>query len=192
MDKYRKIEAGNGFHLNVSYPIDINDRFGQARLKDTAWRMTEELGESLDSYLDNPDGFLDEMADVMHFLAEFTLLAGYVAHDVVDWTYGDNSDILLTLFLEAEASGYGDQYEDLTHQTGLMVQSLAMTCNTLKNKPWKQTPKETDVNLFKSRLQKTWSNYAALCITAGINDVKLFECYLKKAAVNENRQNTGY
>ena len=60
----------------------MDDKRGQARIKDFSWRITEEVGEALDA-ITNESGesallhFHEELVDGLHFLTEMTILTGY-------------------------------------------------------------------------------------------------------------------
>ena len=49
MDKYHYIEERSGLLQTADCPVNLDDRRGQARIKDFSWRVTEELGEALDA-----------------------------------------------------------------------------------------------------------------------------------------------
>ena len=50
MAKYEGIEAKNGLLETPDVPVDIDSYKGQARLKNFAWRVTEELTEALERF----------------------------------------------------------------------------------------------------------------------------------------------
>ena len=71
--KYLPIEGANGLLQTSDIPVNIDDRKGQSRLKDYAWRVQEELYEATDAMVqhpDNPEHFLEEMIHSIHFLIE--------------------------------------------------------------------------------------------------------------------------
>ena len=79
MAKYIPIEVANDLCHTTDCPVDLNDKFGQARLKDFFWRTTEELTESCEANRIHPElrnHVLEELADALHFLVETNLLAG--------------------------------------------------------------------------------------------------------------------
>lgn len=49
MIKYHDIELRSGLMQTEDCPVNLDDKRGQARIKDYAWRVTEELGEALDA-----------------------------------------------------------------------------------------------------------------------------------------------
>lgn len=202
MIRFKEIERNNGFHLNCpDLSVDIDDSFGQARLKDTAWRIVEELGEALQASKDNDKELhTDEISDVLHFLVELCILANYRPDMIPTKDFGLDADILDQWFMSAKSRDdeysipelYGnDNYSAHVIATGLMVESLAMACNTLKNKPWKQSLKRTDRSLWQMRIQETWMRFSDLCIVSGLGPDDLYQAYLKKAAVNAERQRSG-
>lgn len=49
MEKYHHIEAKSGLLQTADCPVNLDDKRGQARLKDFAWRTTEEIAEALET-----------------------------------------------------------------------------------------------------------------------------------------------
>ena len=54
MEKYHDIEKAKGLLQTEDIPVNIDDHLGQARLKDFAWRVTEELGEAMNCLKNKP------------------------------------------------------------------------------------------------------------------------------------------
>ena len=111
MEKYHKIEKKNGCLITPDVPVDLHSHVGQHRLKDFAWRITEELGEAM---------------------------------------------------------------------------------NCLKCKPWKETPMPTDIQHYREEIADAFHFFVELCILSGIGPRDLYELYMKKNAVNQFRQGSGY
>ena len=65
-----------------------------------------------------------------------------------------------------------------------------MSC--LKNKPWKQTHMETDVEHYKEEIIDAFHFFVELCILSGIDEDDLFKIYLFKNEVNRFRQRSNY
>jgi len=65
-------------------------------------------------------------------------------------------------------------------------------CNTLKNKPWKQSQMKTDKNEFYSLLKTVWLYYIVILDKAKLSEEGIVEIYLKKSQVNKFRQRSGY
>jgi hypothetical protein len=197
MEDYAKIESDNGLLQTSDIPVDLNDRFGQARLKDFAWRISEELGEALYSF-DNKDEYTEEISDVLHFLAEFSILAGMDYSFVVGRDQHSKLDYLSVLYVKAAETIPTDSpkilrnLDNATRATGVFLKELAMACNTLKNKPWKQSTRETDTQKFYSQVQLAWVAFIQLCIIADIGSDGLYNAYFGKSAINEKRRETGY
>lgn len=72
------------------------------------------------------------------------------------------------------------------------VEELYEAINHLKNKPWRQTDKPTDVDAFKEELADMWHFLIEFHILAGFTPSEIFKEYFRKALVNVNRQQTGY
>lgn len=83
MKEYAQIEKTNGLLQTDEVPVDLTDRMGQARLKDFAWRISEELGEALEFAETDEDEYKEEISDTLHFLAEFTILAGGTPQSII-------------------------------------------------------------------------------------------------------------
>lgn len=66
----------------------------------------------------------------------------------------------------------------------------AMSC--LKNKPWKQTHMETDVDHYQEEIADAFHFFIELCILSGIGPDDLFNLYMKKNHVNQFRQRSKY
>lgn len=198
MEKYAEIEENNGLLQTPDIPVDLQDRFGQARLKDFAWRITEEMGEALDEVATGgpKEDYYEEMSDVLHFLTEFTILAGYAPQDLILSNDKQEGDLLELLYNQVTNKYNDERYSfalwDLTYLTGQFVRKLAMTCNLLKNKPWKQSVRETDPEQFKYNLIEVWEAYIYLCKVIEVGPKKLHQLYFRKSQINKNRQQTGY
>jgi hypothetical protein len=94
MEKYEPIEHMNGLLLTADVPVNLNDPKGQARLKDFAWRVTEELGEAMNCLKNKPwkqthmetdeMHYKEEIADAFHFFVELCILSGFTADSLAD------------------------------------------------------------------------------------------------------------
>lgn len=198
MEKYHHIEKESGLLQTEDVPVDINDKFGQARLKDFAWRITEELGEAMEARAEHswvPDHAKEELADALHFLIEFTILAG----ENLDYFSPDNgSDENNVDYLDQMYAMSAEKYESclgvcsMGDWVSLVVRYLSQTCNCLKNKPWKQSHMVTDISRFRENLLKTWESFIALCLSLEIGTGELFMLYFGKSDVNKFRQRSNY
>lgn len=89
MEKYHVIEKGNGLLQTEDCPVNLNDAKGQARLKDFAWRITEEIGEAMNCLKNKPwkqtqietdvAHYQEELIDGLHFYVELLILSGFDA-----------------------------------------------------------------------------------------------------------------
>ena len=202
MEKYDQIEVNNGFRMNCpTVPIDLNNKFGQYLLKDFAWRITEELGEALEAFIihqDTPQHCDEEIADGLHFLTEFTILSGTPTEMIAkaDPEFYYKKDKLAALYFlsqkEAQMMVNKRSYIALAYRVGRFIESLAKTCNCLKNKPWKQSQMITDEDYFRKNLCEAWIRFIQICICADISSPYLFDLYFRKSEVNKFRQRSNY
>lgn len=83
---YLPIEERTGFLHIKGVPVNIDDPAGQDRMKETAWRIVEELGEAMNCLKNKPWKqtqmptdqlhFYEELADFLHFSLELFIEAG--------------------------------------------------------------------------------------------------------------------
>lgn len=184
MEKYHDIEFKSGLMQTEDCPVNLDDKRGQARIKDFAWRITEEIGEALDA-IENESGesallhFHEELVDGLHFLTEMTILTGY---DLPEYT---------TLKDLIEEGSYRDCYT-LNDLVSDHVMYLGMMCNCLKNKPWKQSMMRTNKENFYKHLKLVWSNYIAILTSQDLTEEEITDLYLRKSQVNQFRQRSNY
>lgn len=184
MEKYHDIELKSGLLQTEDCPVNLDDKRGQARIKDFSWRITEEIGEALDA-LENESGqsallhFHEELIDGLHFLTEMTILTGY---DITkDYTLSD----LINLGTVRSSYTLNDLVSD-------HVMYLGMMCNCLKNKPWKQTMMKTNKENFYGHLKLVWANYMAILTSQDLTEEEITDIYLRKSQVNQFRQRSNY
>lgn len=192
MDKYHHIEERSGLLQTGDCPVNLDDKRGQARLKDFAWRVTEEVGEALDA-IDDPEHFCEELIDGLHFLTELSILSGMnsarVYSEITKSAPDEDTDILSEI---AHLGSYMFTGEFATQiAVAKLVETLGMTCNCLKNKPWKQSNMVTDKNKFYENLGKVWLVYIAL-LSLHLTPDEIADVYLKKSQVNKFRQRSNY
>lgn len=191
MDKYHYIELRSGLLQTEDCPVNLDDKRGQARIKDFSWRVTEELGEALDAKA-TKDHYQEELIDGLHFLTELTLLAGKDYHNILpEGTALYHNDRLEDLVENAKEciSRNGD---NLDYWVSKFIENLGMMCNCLKNKPWKQSMMKTDQNAFYGRLAEVWVLYITLLVVSGMDADSIAITYLKKSQVNQFRQRSNY
>ena len=184
MEKYHDIEFKSGLMQTEDCPVNLDDKRGQARIKDFSWRITEEIGEALDA-IENESGesallhFHEELVDGLHFLTEMTILTGY---DLPEYT---------TLKDLIEEGSYRDCYS-LNDLVSDHVCYLGMMCNCLKNKPWKQSMMKTNKENFYKHLKLVWSNYIAILTSQDLTEEEITDLYLRKSQVNQFRVRSHY
>ena len=191
MDKYHDIELKSGLMQTEDCPVNLDDKRGQARIKDFSWRVTEELGEALDAKA-TKDHYQEELIDGLHFLTELTILAGKDYHNLLpEGTAMYSKDRLEDLVGNAKEciSQNGD---NLNYWVSKFIENLGMMCNCLKNKPWKQSMMKTDRNAFYGRLAEVWVLYITLLVVSGMDADSIVTTYLKKSQVNQFRQRSNY
>ena len=191
MDKYHDIELRSGLLQTEDCPVNLDDKRGQARIKDFSWRVTEELGEALDAKA-TKDHYQEELIDGLHFLTELTILAGKDYHNILpEGTALYHNDRLEDLVENAKEciSRNGD---NLNYWVSKFIENLGMMCNCLKNKPWKQSMMKTDQNAFYGRLAEVWVLYITLLVVSGMDANSIAITYLKKSQVNQFRQRSNY
>lgn len=191
MDKYHDIELKSGLLQTEDCPVNLDDKRGQARIKDSSWRVTEELGEALDAKA-TKDHYQEELIDGLHFLTELTILAGKDYHNILpEGTALYHNDRLEDLVENAKEciSRSGD---NLNYWVSKFIENLGMMCNCLKNKPWKQSMMKTDQNAFYGRLAEVWVLYITLLVVSGMDADSIAITYLKKSQVNQFRQRSNY
>lgn len=198
MDKYMPIEKQNGLLISEDCPVNIHDRFGQARLKDFFWRTLEELGEADEAFEKHGNTVtthsLEELADALHFLVETYLLAGITP-----------TKILAKLSLTGDVAEYDldkDKLEALySYRTPCfgfssgcwgVARAIADASNFLKQRPWKQTHQLTDVTRFEDTLVHALPRLMNLFSFAGLGAKEVFTMYFKKSEVNKFRINSNY
>jgi hypothetical protein len=95
-EKYHKIEEENAGHSLPRYDqVDINSYQGQARIKDFAWRVTEEIAEAMLTLKNRPwkqtsqvtdeDHYREEMIDAFHFFIELLIMSGFTADSLAKY-----------------------------------------------------------------------------------------------------------
>lgn len=192
MDKYHDIELKSGLLQTEDCPVNLDDKRGQARIKDFSWRVTEELGEALDAKA-TKDHYQEELIDGLHFLTELTILAGkdyntLLPHDAAHHC----EDHLEDLVEKARENIFQNVGSNLNYWVSKFIENLGMMCNCLKNKPWKQSMMKTDRNAFYLRLAEVWVLYITLLVVSGMDADSIATTYLKKSQVNKFRIRSAY
>lgn len=191
MGKYHDIELKSGLLQTEDCPVNLDDKRGQARIKDFSWRVTEELGEALDARA-NSDHYQEELIDGLHFLTELTVLAGKDYDTILPGGIPPYHEDHLGDLVENAKNLMDDYGGNLTYWVTKFIEQLAMMCNCLKNKPWKQSMMKTDQEAFYHRLTNVWVYYITILVASGMNAQDIANIYLKKSQVNRFRQRSNY
>lgn len=191
MDKYHDIELRSGLMQTEDCPVNLDDKRGQARIKDFSWRVTEELGEALDAKA-TKDHYQEELIDGLHFLTELTILAGKDYHNLLPEGTALYSKDRLEDLVEKAKECISQNEDNLNYWVSKFIENLGMMCNCLKNKPWKQSMMKTDRNAFYGRLAEVWVLYITLLVVSGMDADSIVTTYLKKSQVNQFRQRSNY
>lgn len=191
MDKYHDIELRSGLLQTEDCPVNLDDKRGQARIKDFSWRVTEELGEALDAKA-TKDHYQEELIDGLHFLTELTILAGKDYDTILPEGIPTHREDHLEDLVENAKECISQNGDNLNYWVSKFIENLGMMCNCLKNKPWKQSMMKTDRNAFYGRLAEVWVLYITLLVVSGMNADSIVTTYLKKSQVNIFRQRSNY
>lgn len=201
--KYIPIEKQNGLLQTEDFPVNLDDKKGQSRLKDFAWRTTEELFEATDaltSHPDHPEHFLEEMIDAVHFFIELNLLCGSDANFIKEYfSIPEGEDKLEYIHNMAINLPFADNKQDVQFiPDGCLIyatigQPIGNAMNRLKNKPWKQTHMVTDKEAFYNCLMPAWIGFfRVLSLKHGLSAKDVFTLYFKKSEVNKFRIKSQY
>jgi len=186
MNKYHEIEKQNGFPV-FKAPVNLHGAQAQAKIKDFAWRITEEIGEALEALAKEEDEhFKEELSDALHFLVEMSILVGYKPTHTLEELFKT------AMYNNANPESEVEQLNEVYYRTGILVQELGKAMNCLKNKPWKTSQMITDVTYFNLCMAKTWEVFIDLCDVGGLGADSLYDLYFRKNKVNQFRQRSGY
>lgn len=191
MDKYHDIELRSGLLQTEDCPVNLDDKRGQARIKDFSWRVTEELGEALDAKA-TKDHYQEELIDGLHFLTELTILAGRDYHNILPESTALYHNDRLEDLVENAKECISRSGDNLNYWVSKFIENLGMMCNCLKNKPWKQSMMKTDQNAFYGRLAEVWVLYITILVVSGLDADSIAITYLKKSQVNKFRIRSAY
>lgn len=191
MGKYHDIELKSGLLQTEDCPVNLDDKRGQARIKDFSWRVTEELGEALDART-SKEHYQEELIDGLHFLTELTILAGKDYDTIFPQNIPVYDEDHLKDLVENARDILRPRSCSLNYWVSHFIEQLAMMCNCLKNKPWKQSMMKTDREAFYKRLTGVWVYYITILVVSGMDADSIATIYLKKSQVNQFRQRSNY
>lgn len=203
MGKYHAIEKASGLMQTEDCPVELDTPKGQARLKDFAWRATEEIAEAMEDLIgyDPTVDVLDhvhireELADALHFLVELMILADVESKELLDGL-DDLSEAMRELggtsFTWTNDKPTATQVVGVFATAGAAVTTLGVAMNCLKLKPWKQAHVATDRVKFVNALKDSFWMLICLMSTVGMSGKAVASYYFRKAKVNAFRQESNY
>jgi len=204
MVEYGDIERKNGANVPFVEFDSIQDAKRQWRIKEDFWRTTEEIAEAWEHFNETVNNgetnplvewrkvwddradvrhVFEELADAFHFFIEATIHSGECP----------------------ESLGLGDVYEEA--KEGVMssvnptwarqfshyfIESMGLAANELKNKPWKQSQMETDVDRYSQRLRTAWRTWFKVWHWFKASHEDFYDLYFRKSEVNKFRQRSNY
>lgn len=211
MKQFDEIEHSHGLlQVPPGYELNLNCKYTQARLKDFAWRITEELTEATIAIKeDNMKAFREEMADVYHFIIELFIIAKMpmafifpqdlfslqdiyqVAHDeldrLVESELGETNN---------DFSGADEGYDPslVSFCAYIVIEFLGSAMNELKMRPWKANHegRNTDEKQFYSCLAVMHKEFLKMCAAGGITVEDLYHSYFSKSEINDARISAGH
>lgn len=129
----------------------------------------------------------EELADVLHFLVELTIIAGF---DYTLIPYDPENDRLSYMLRASEEDAF--VLPDPEANARFAIIAGLHLAELIKNKPWKQTLKtELDVAEFRRRLSGMFYWYGAVVRTAGLTAQQLYDEFIRKEEINHTRVTTG-
>lgn len=158
--KFHPHELMNGY-TPPTWPVNLQTRHGQDRLRQFAWWITEEFAEFMSAPKEDKP---EELADMLHFAVEIQLNCGFTAADTLQHSIPEE-------YTQA-------------HQPLDALVELGRAMNLLKKKPWKLEPKDTDPETFKFHL--TRSLYWLLHAFDNLG-YHAYDLYFQKKKINEQR-----
>jgi len=188
-EKYKKIEPD----LPES-TVNINSYDGQVVIKDFLWRITEELAESLDAAgKDNKVHQLEELSDALHFFAELFLIVDMEPES------GDMEELIKRSRVDTPVlgpDGVHSGFENTPLNFGLAclrtIMRLGLVGNSLKYRPWKQNPVETDPDHFEFLLNQAFISFLGCFDSCFVTPDDIYKFYMDKSEINKQRQEGGY
>lgn len=186
--KFRAIQNDNGLLSTPDIPVDPLSREGCLELhKDLHW-INLEIAEAIYA---RPEKRREELADVMHFLAEFCHVAG-IGPDIVPGNENnDSKDDKLDILVNASTED-PFVFPDFEANARFTILAVLRVADLLKNKPWKQSLKgDWNGADFQDRVRAMFYWYGATVRTAGMTAQDLFDAYMGKKSENQQRIEAG-
>ncbi len=118
------------------------------------------------------------------FESQLKLMANY--HDIEEESLGRE---LPKYPVNLDSYKGQERLKDLAFR---VISEIIEATECLKNKPWKITAMETDVDHFYEEISDAFHFFIEFCITAGLTSSDLYELYFRKHDVNKFRQRSQY
>lgn len=202
---YALLEFSKNPLAHQCIPVKLDEYHAQAKLRNIAWHLTEEMAEAnelIQELCENPHdrqkvhALKEELIDVFTFATELAILCGIRSPHLVRYSLAGATPNPEHDCLEILCPGSGselchvDDFEELlftfNHHTPL---GLAM--NKLNNRAWKQSPKPTPVEEFKTAMIEALLNIY-YHVGSALGHDELFHLYEKKHNINLRRIADGY
>jgi hypothetical protein len=159
-----------------NFDIDVYE--DQEVFKRYAWRVTEEITEALED-LEHPQHFKEEITDAFNFLIELYHLYG--------WRLENLSPLEIPI-----KHVVGDKEKAYEIYSMKVIKQLGLTCNLLKNRPWRQSQYLVDLLIFEERFKKVWEDFIFLLAVCEMTKEELFDQWSLKYQVNDFRITSKY
>lgn len=172
--KFDVIEREHGLLQTEDLPVNLLTVRGQARLRDFAWRIVEELSEA--QRAETKEDRQEEVADAAHFLIELMLLTGLEPEDtgttdVARWIDRPN----------LAPHPFHDEAWRFTTRLGRAMGELSW-------RPWNVLPRRAFVEKeFRRKMLLAWDGFGGVVRAAGMNGNDLLASYFKKNERNHER-----
>jgi len=185
MFQFEKIELENGLLESGKIPLDMDTAAGQARLRNFAGRVTEEIVEAIN---EDAQEMQVELADVMHFFVELLILADIRPGDIQAQPIDHERDRLDELMSYNESPLIRIEMVVCLYE---VIRKLWTATNYLKQKAWKQNKRESDLLCYERHIGYSFRYFLFAVSRFGITSQQFFDLYMGKAKVNQDRINSG-
>lgn len=177
LEKYREIEM-------IPRTIDFNNAEHQKILKALTFRGIEELAEAFEAIKSNEvEHYIEELSDALHFFTELCIITE---------AFKDKWDEMYKLEnWVSPAPGIIDTYR-IEHKLWNATYYYAISCNKLKNKPWKKTQILTDVDEYKKSVRAAYLVFLLCLSDLNFSGEDILKMYVDKNSVNHFRIRSNY
>lgn len=165
-------------------PVDLLSFAGQDTIRGHAWRIVEEVAEAREARVKGTfNSFVEEMADVLHFVVELMILSDVEVVDLADRdaSIGDRLTLCYPMRGRPKISEDSAWLE--------FLDTLGDAIHELRWKAWKQNPVATNVKAYRWKLNDVFFAFCKVCDSAGIGPDLLHMAYFAKHRVNVERIN---